>query len=265
MKDLRQARRGWDAADSHKTEMLRRLTIREGVAQYLALQREFEPLLQETESWYRAPRLQALADLQSRLLRLNLVTGNGGSMESLLHSVAYTQHLFEQAGLPSAVIGGLAVSIWGEPRLTRDADLKVLAQREGRAQVLQVLAGFTTLHADPDEALRRQGIAFFHDPAGTRINIMLAETSFDESVIGRAEPLEVQPGMVVRVCRAEDLIVYKLVSLRTQDHADVEGIVRRQGDQLDDTYVEKWLRLFEQALDDSTLLAQYRELRRRIH
>lgn len=57
------------------------------------------------------------------------------------------------------------------------------------------------------------------------------------------------------------MIVYKSVSLRTQDRFDVEGIIRRQGDRLDDRYVEDWLRQFKQALDDSTLVAEYRRLR----
>lgn len=96
---------------------------------------------------------------------------------------------------------------------------------------------------------------------GARVDIMLAETSFDETAIGRGRTVELLPGLRLRVCSAEDLIVYKMVSLRTQDRVDVEGIVRRQGDRLDDRYVENWLSKFEQALDDSTLLTEYRRLR----
>jgi hypothetical protein len=40
-------------------------------------------------------------------------------------------------------------------------------------------------------------------------------------------------------------------------------VVRRQGDALDDEYVLTWLRRFEQALDDSTLVATYRRMRAR--
>ena len=39
-------------------------------------------------------------------------------------------------------------------------------------------------------------------------------------------------------------------------------MVRRQGDTLDDRYVLDWLRQFEMALDDSTLVATYRRMRR---
>lgn len=257
--ELSRVRQGWSEIDALETEILRRLTMEAGIEQYLALQAEFEPQLQASEPYFRQQRNDALAQLQARLLTLN--RKNGAVMEDLVRSVARLQQRLEQAGIPSAVIGGLAVSAWGEPRLTRDANLKVLARRDERGRILQLLADFTPLHADPDEALQRNGVAFFQDPAGARIDVMLAETSFDETVIGRASLIELQPELVVRVCSAEDLIVYKSVSLRTQDRFDVEGIIRRQGDRLDDRYVEDWLRQFKQALDDSTLVAEYRRLR----
>lgn len=81
--------------------------------------------------------------------------------------------------------------------------------------------------------------------------------------MGRARLVELQPGMAVRLCSAEDLIVYKMVSVRAQDRVDVEGIIRRQGERLDDHYVEGWLRQFDQALDDSPLITEYQRLRKR--
>lgn len=257
--ELSSARLGWSEIETLETELLRRMTVEGGIRQYLALQAEFEPQLVVSEPYFRQQRNESLAQLQARLLTLN--RRNGAVMENLVRSVVRLQQRLEAAGMPSAVIGGLAVSAWGEPRLTRDADLKVLARRDERGRILQLLEDFTPLHADPDEALRRHGVAFFQDPSGTRIDVMLAETSFDETMTGRARRIELQPDLAARVCSAEDLIIYKSVSLRTQDRLDVEGIVRRQGERLDDRYVEGWLRQFEQALDDSTLVAEYRRLR----
>ena len=147
--------------------------------------------------------------------------------QELLQNPAYPP-----GGLVSIMtIGGLAVSIWGQPRLTRDVYVKVLARRDERAKVLHLLADYTPLHANPDEAFRRQGLAFFQDQDGTRVDILLAETSFDETALGRAKAIEIEPGQSVRVCTAEDLIVYKMVSVRTQDRVDVEGIIQRQADE----------------------------------
>jgi hypothetical protein len=64
------------------------------------------------------------------------------------------------------------------------------------------------------------------------------------------------------VCSPEDLVIYKLISIRLRDHEDVQGIVRRQGANLNDNYVLDWLRQFEQAFDDSTLVAEYKRFRK---
>jgi len=85
--------------------------------------------------------------------------------------------------------------------------------------------------------------------------------SFDQSAIERARTIELEPGLVAQICTAEDLIIYKMISTRPHDQIDVENIIRRQGAALDDRYVRKWLRLLEQALDDSTLIANYQRLR----
>jgi hypothetical protein len=261
MQDLRLARQDWTEIEALETALLRRLTVEEGISQWLGLQREFEPQLQATEHLFRQARIDGLIQLQTRLAALNV--HNGDRMEHLIRSVAGLQRHLEQAGIPSMVIGGLAVGAWGEPRLTRDADLKVLAQRDERDRVLAQLTDYTSLHANADEAFRRHGVAFFQDASGVRIDIMLAETTFDSAAIGRARVVELQPTLEVRLCSPEDLIIYKLVSVRAQDHLDVEGVIRRQGDQLDDRYVESWLRQFESALDDSTLVEEYQRLRQR--
>ncbi len=185
-------------------------------------------------------------------------------MRALLESVVSLQCSLDAAGLQSMVIGGLAVSVWGEPRVTRDVDVKVLLQRESAQRLLDALsAGYTPLHSEPLNSLRRQALLFVRDGAGTRLDLLLAETAFDEVAILRARLVEAPGGFSVRVCSPEDLLIYKLIATRPRDHEDARGIVRRQGDKLDDAYIVDWLRQFEEAFDDSTLLSTYRQLRRR--
>ncbi len=80
-------------------------------------------------------------------------------------------------------------------------------------------------------------------------------------MIRRARPVELEPDISLRVCTAEDLLIYTLISSRPRDYADAESVIRRQGDRLDDTCVVDWLRQFEQVLDDSTLVAGYERMR----
>ncbi len=185
-------------------------------------------------------------------------------MEGLLQSIRSLQQLLQEADIPSVVIGGVAVALWGEPRVTRDVDLKVLLTRDEAGRLLSVLTpGYTPLLPDPQRALKEQAMLFVQDPTGTRLDLLLADTPYDVQAIQRGRIVEVHPGASIRACSPEDLIIYKLVSTRLRDHEDAAGIVRRQGGQLDDRYVLHWLRQFEQALDDSTLAAEYERLRAR--
>lgn len=180
---------------------------------------------------------------------------------NLVNSAALAQRALSDAGIDSIVIGGLAVAIWGEPRLTRDVDLKVLLQRDRAELLVKALpAGFRCLADGPEETLRRVGFLFVQDAAGIRIDLLLAETGFDVEAVSRKRQIEMM-GEHIAVCTAEDLIVYKLISTRPRDHDDVLGVMRRQKDKLDDDYVTSWLYQFEQALDDSTLVTSYREMR----
>ena len=67
-------------------------------------------------------------------------------MEALLQSVRILQVRLTEVGIRSVVIGGVAVAVWGEPRVTRDVDLKVSLGRDSAQQLLQALApGYNTL------------------------------------------------------------------------------------------------------------------------
>ena len=109
------------------------------------------------------------------------------AMNDLIDAVVTFQNLLEKEGIPTMAIGGIAVGIWGEPRLTRDIDMKVLIHREDRARLLDILRAFTPLDDNPDDSFRRLGLAFFHDSNDVRIDVMLADTVFDETSIEREE------------------------------------------------------------------------------
>jgi hypothetical protein len=185
-------------------------------------------------------------------------------MNPLYQAVVKLQQRLSSAGIESAVIGGIAVSMWARPRATEDADFKVLLDRDRAQDLLNVvLPDYNPLQANPAEALRRNGVLFVTDSSGVRLDLQLADVSLDEAAIQRAQWIELEPGLSARVCSAEDLLIYKIISTRPLDQIDVENIMRSQGDKLDDKYVLHWLRQLEQALDDSTLVATYQRLRRR--
>lgn len=250
----------WRAMEAVEIRLLRKMSVAESLRDFIALQTEFEPWLRKTEPLYRGERARDVARLQDRLRRIDQHRGN--PVNRLIQSVLDLQKRLDSSGIPTILIGGLAVGVWGKPRLTRDIDFKALSSRADASNLVKALGrGYKPLHPDPAEALRMHTFAFFLDRRGTRVDLLLADNDFDVSAISRGVEVELAPRRKGRVATAEDLIVYKMISDRPVDHADAESIIRRQGEKLDDAHVEKWLREFEAALAASNLVSEYRRLR----
>jgi len=183
-------------------------------------------------------------------------------MENYFQSIIALQSYLQQNGIASIVIGGVAVAAWGEPRVTRDVDLKIQLKRQDIDHLLALLSiNYVMLSPEPREALRKQALLFIQDKLGTRIDLLLADTHYDDAAIRRGREFEIESGTAFRVCSPEDLIIYKLISTRLRDHEDASSVIRRQGEALDDRYVIGWLEQFEKALDDSPLVSEYKRLR----
>ncbi|MEA3439103.1 MAG: nucleotidyltransferase [Chloroflexota bacterium] len=183
-------------------------------------------------------------------------------MDNPFRSIEILQKRLLDSGFQSIVIGGVAVGIWGEPRVTRDIDLKVLFSRSEADRLLEILSDeYLSLIPNPLEALKKQALVFVKDEYGTRLDLLLADTPYDVIAIERGKEIVIQSETHIRVCSPEDLIIYKMISNRLRDHEDVRGIIRRQGNLLDDEYVLDWLRQFEQALDISGLTEEYMQLK----
>ena len=60
-------------------------------------------------------------------------------MANLFESLVSLQALLNRAGISSAVIGGVAEGVRGEPRVTRDVDVKVLLGRDDARRLVEIL------------------------------------------------------------------------------------------------------------------------------
>jgi len=183
-------------------------------------------------------------------------------MKKLYKSLNILHQCLTANSIEYAVIGGIAVAVWGEPRLTKDIDVKVLLSRDEAEMLLNAIkTEYEPFWDNPLDMLKKNGILFVRDTHGMRIDLHLSDTLFDRGVIERAIEIEIEPGIAVKVCTVEDLIIYKMLSMRGSDAKDFEGIIDHQGDALDDKYIIGWLKQFEEALDDSTLIDTYQKMR----
>ena len=150
-------------------------------------------------------------------------------MERLIKIAADLQDFCETHRWRACVIGGLAVQRWGEPRLTRDVDLSLLTGFGQEERFIQKLVErYEPRIAEAQAfALRNRVLLLAEDGVG--VDIALAAIPFEEHAIERSSRFEFLPGVNVRTCSAEDLIVYKAFADRPRDWVDIEGILVRQG------------------------------------
>jgi hypothetical protein len=77
-------------------------------------------------------------------------------MNPLYRALTDLQSRLAAAGIASAAIGGMAVSVWARPRTTADVDLKILLDRDAAQRLLDVLQpDYVSLQTEPLQALRR--------------------------------------------------------------------------------------------------------------
>lgn len=164
---------------------------------------------------------------------------------------AWEIHQFlAEHGLKYAIVGGIAVQKWGEPRFTRDVDLSVASPLiTGSAELVRLITSrFPSRSADPVAFARSTRMVLITASNRVEVDISLALPGYEDHLFARAVDYEIEPGKVIRLCSAEDLIIHKAVAGRPQDLSDIQGVVYRQGETLDVAYIRQWLKEFADVL-----------------
>lgn len=120
-------------------------------------------------------------------------------------------------GVGFALVGGLAVSVRAEPRLTRDADFAVSVANDAEAeQVVRHLAavGYVPGAMVEQEATGRlAAIRLTHDEdPGVITDLLFASSGIEQEIVQAAEFIEVLAGLVAPVATTGHLIAMKLLA-----------------------------------------------------
>jgi hypothetical protein len=165
-------------------------------------------------------------------------------------------------------IGGLAVQKWSEPRVTDDVDLTLFTGFGTEEPFIEALLALDWLEPRIPRArefARERRVLLLETKGGVGIDIALGAFPFEEEAIRRGQEVALLPGRVLRLCTAEDLIVFKAFAARPQDWRDVEMTIVRQGDDaLDWRYVHQQLRPLLELKEEPELFEKLEDLRLRL-
>jgi hypothetical protein len=147
-------------------------------------------------------------------------------MSKFEETLIFLDSTCKQHHIPYVVIGGFAVIAHGMQRLTQDIDVTIALDLESIPAVGEIfLRQCTPRKPHPIEFFKQYFVLpLIYPKTGIALDISAGIGGFDKKAVERAIPLEIQ-GRTYPICSFEDLIIYKLVSNRPQDHVDLEFLM----------------------------------------
>lgn len=153
------------------------------------------------------------------------------------------------AKIPYMVIGGQAVLLYGEPRLTKDIDITLGVGIEAFEKIKGSVSrlGLTTLPEDPKKFVRETMVLPLLDPgSGIRVDLIFSSLSYERQALQRAKRVKLGKSLI-RFASLEDVVIHKVIAGRPRDLEDIKGMLMKNPT-YDRRYIRKWLKEFDQAL-----------------
>jgi hypothetical protein len=184
-----------------------------------------------------------------------------GPLVPLLATLRDLAAWLEAAKAPYLVIGGVAVSLIGRPRVTADVDAVVLlpeADWENLARAGKSFGMVPRLEDALAFARKARILLMHHQPSGIDVDVAFGALPFEEEAISRAVSTKVA-SLTLPLPTPEDLIVMKAVAGRPTDWGDIEGILGSHP-RLDRRRIRRCLRGFADAMDAPEIYEEMDEL-----
>ncbi len=160
-------------------------------------------------------------------------------------------------GLDHTFIGGIAVSLLGQPRQTQDIDALVIFDTAEISGLLELLIkrGFSPRFSGMAElAVQARLISMIHDATGSVVDIALGCMPFEEEVMERSF-LHQSGSIAIQLPTPEDLVIMKAIAGRPKDLEDIRGIARAHP-KLDRNRMRCWLEQYGEVMENERLWSE---------
>lgn len=157
------------------------------------------------------------------------------------------------------LIGGIAASTLGEPRVTGDVDVDIVIDKADVPDFLKKAkrAGFKVSLKKCLEMMQQLGVFRISFDA-YHIDFVIASTDLETQACERRNAIQLH-GVKAFFPTPEDLILLKIIPGRDKDMLDVKNIALRHKGKLDTRYLKTWAR---KLCDEAEDMRIWNELKR---
>ena len=155
--------------------------------------------------------------------------------------------------IPYMVIGGQAVLLYGEPRLTKDIDITLGIGADKYESILSLARSLDmkVLVDNPEDFVKKTMVLPLQDEkSGIRVDFIFSFSSYEKQAIERARSVSFTTAVDVGVQFAslEDIVIHKVIAGRPRDIEDIKSIILKNPI-FDRHYIITWLMEFDKGLD----------------
>ncbi|MCB1213966.1 MAG: nucleotidyltransferase [Deltaproteobacteria bacterium] len=169
--------------------------------------------------------------------------------EKILEKLA---KLFEEKKIPYMIIGGQAVLMHGEARMTQDIDITLGLGPEDLEKVLHLCqeAHWQVLVANPYDFVTKTMVLPCQDQqTGIRLDLVFSFSPYEKEALKRAQSFTMG-GSKLKVASVEDLMIHKIIAGRPRDLEDLRMLCLKHP-KLDKTYIKHWLDQYAQVMEQA--------------
>ena len=160
----------------------------------------------------------------------------------------------KKASIPYMVIGGQAVLLYGEPRLTRDIDVTLGIGVDELARIKRVLPAMrlkVLVKKDQEFVKRTMVLPAIDRESDIRVDFIFSFSPYERQAIERARDVKIGR-TIVTFASLEDVVIHKVISGRPRDLEDIRSILVKNP-KYDSDYISGWLKEFDQSLNQNFL------------
>lgn len=182
-------------------------------------------------------------------------------MNALKKALSIIVRWIESKNIHYMVIGGIAKSLYGIPRVTYDIDIKVSfeSSRDIKGFIEELSEIACILPKEPDRFIQETNVLPV-EVENVKVDFVFAELPYEIEAIQRSLLKDIF-GVRMKVCTPEDLIIHKAISTRSKDWSDIEDIIDTQRESLDWDYLLAHCRDLSEFLNDPSVYTKIRNLK----
>jgi predicted nucleotidyltransferase len=169
--------------------------------------------------------------------------------ESLLKKIALQ---LSKQNISYMIIGGQAVLMHGEPRLTKDIDVTLGIGVDEWRRIEKVIRefGWQYLICDVEDFVKETMVLpVIDNESGIRIDFIFSFSPYERQAINRAIGIDLG-GVAVKFAALEDVVIHKIFAGRPRDIEDAKSVLVKNSD-YDRAYVREWLGEFDRSLGEN--------------